>query len=504
MSEPIPLMLPPGLVRGRRTDFSTKGRYSEAAHIRWITDGDVVAIKPMKGWDLALAAQIVGQPRGAHAWVDNEELPLFMAGSPSGLFAYDGGSMSDVTPVGFTAGSEHVGTWTMDNMGEVGISCFDVDGNINEYQPGGGGLATVITNSPTAKAAFVTDEKFLIALAINGDPRAFAWCSQDNRTVWTPTALNTAGDLPINEVGALMCGAKIKGGGLLWTTTGLYFLEFIGRPDIYGNERAGNNCGIIGRNAKCVFGSSAYWMGRKKFFKFQGYTTPLDCDIEDYVFGNINEDYAHKVWAHHRAEHSEVWFAYPHGDVTECNMAAIFNYDKGYWNLSPFARGGGFDDEVFGYPVGISAEGHVFNQETGWNYDETMYLTADDGTTLLAADDGTTLFVADPEPTIGVDDGIILPYIRSGPVEINTGERRMQIDEFWPDEENQGDVRTYFHLREYANSTEYEIGPFSSADRVGVFSTARMAAVEFRATEASEDFRIGTWQAVLGPPRGRY
>lgn len=502
MGEPIPLMLPPGLVKGRRSDYSTKGRYSHATHMRWVVDGDVVALKPMKGWDLAFDSSeiLTGKARGAHAWVDNEELPFFMVGTHSRLYANDGATSDDITPISFTPGSVDAGVWTMDNMGEIGIACFDVDGRIYEYQPGGGGQATVITNSPNAKATFVTDEKFLFALAKDGDPRAYAWCSQDDRTVWTSTALNSAGDLPINEVGALMCGGKIKGGALLWTTSGLYYNEFLGRPDIYGSERAGNNCGIISRNGKLVFGSSAYWMGRNKFFSFKGYTRPMDCEIGDDVFGHINEDHAHKIWAHHRSDHNEVWFAYPRDNATECSHAAIFNYEKGFWNHDEFARLAGFDDEVFGYPVAFSSEGRTFNQETGWNYDESVYLVTDDGETLLMADDAVTYLTADP----GDDSAIVLPSIRSGPVELGSGDRRLQLNEFWPDEENQGDVDTYFHLREFPNSPEYTIGPFSSADRVGVNSTARMASVEYRAKVGTQDFRIGTWRAQLGPRRGRH
>lgn len=476
MAPPIPLMLPPGLVRGKRSNFSTKGRYVEASHMRWIVEGNVVTLRPMKGWAYSSfnpGTPLAYAPRGAHAWVDNDEVPYFMVGTHGSLHARDGSAMDDITPSGFTAGSAHVGTWTFDNMGEVGIACFDTDGRILEYQPGGGGNATVVTNAPTAKATFVTDEKFLFALHINGDPRAYAWSSQDARTIWTPTALNSAGDLPINEVGTIMCGSKIKGGALIWTTTGVYFLEFIGRPDIYGSERAGNSCGIISRNAKCVFGSSAYWMGTNKFFTFKGYTRPLECDIGDYVFGNINTTYAHKVWAHHRPSHNEIWFAYPHGAATECSHAAIYNYEKDYWNHTPFARAAGFDDEVFGVTMAFSSGGRVFDQETGWTY-------------------------ADP------GDAEVLPFARSGPVDMDSGERRMQIDEFWPDEENQGSVDTYFHLREFANSTEYTIGPFSSADRVGVFSTARLAAIEYRAKGATEDFRVGTWMAQIGPRRGRH
>lgn len=501
MSEPIPLMLPPGLVRGKRSDASTKGRYHDAAHMRWVVDGDIVALKPMEGWDLAFdpTTPVIPKARGAHAWLDNDEAAFFMVGTYSSLLEHDGTTLSDITPSGFTAGSLHVGTWTMDNMGEVGISCFDADGVIYEHQPGAGGLATAVTNAPTAKAIFVTDEKFLFALAINGDPRAYAWCSQDDRTTWTPTSLNSAGDLPINEVGLLMCGHKIRGGALLWTTTGLYFLEFLGRPDIYGSDRVGNNCGIIGRNAKCVFGSSAYWMGKNKFFSFTGYTKTMDCEIEDYVFGGLNRTYAHKCWAHYRSTHNEVWFAYPRDDATECSHAAIYNYEKKYWNHTPFARLAGFDSEVFDFPVAFSSEGRVFNQESGYSYDEEVYILADDGTSQLTDDAGTNSLTADP----GEVAAQTLPYMTSGPFEIGEGDRRMQLDEFLPDEENQGSVNTTFELREYANATPFEVGPFSSADRVGVGTTARLAKVKYQAVTGA-DFRVGTWKAKLGPRRGRY
>lgn len=500
MAEPIPLMLPPGLVKGRVSDASVKGRYTAANHMRWIVDGDRVVVAPMPGWALAFdpTTPLIGKARGAHAWLDNSELPFFMVGTYSNLYEHDGTTLSDITPSGFSAGSIHAGTWTMDNMGEVGISCFDLDGRIFEHQPGAGGLATVVTNSPAAKATFVTDEKFLFALAVDGDPRAYAWASQDERTVWTPTSLNSAGDLPINEVGLLMCGHKIKGGALIWTTTGVYFLEFLGRPDIYGADRAGNNCGIISRNAKCVFGSSAYWMGKKRFFQFKGYTKPLDCEIADYVFGNLNEDYAHKVWAHHRPSYNEVWFAYPHGDATECSHAAIYNYEKGFWNHTEFARLSGFDDEVFGYPVGFSSEGRVFNQESGYVYDEEVYLTTDSGDR-LTDDAGTNYLAADP----GEFAAPTTPYMQSGPTTIGEGDRRMQIDEFLPDEENQGDVTTTFVLREYANSTPFEVGPYSSADRVGVGSTARFASVKYELAAAA-DARVGNWLVKIGARRGRY
>ena len=91
----------------------------------------------------------------------------------------------------------------------------------------------------------------------------------------------------------------------------------------------------------------------------------------------------------------------------------------------------------------------------------------------------------------------------SGPIEIGDGERRLQIDEFIPDEATQGDCEVYFFTRETPNASEYELGPYNAADRVGVIATARQARIEIRAESATQDFRIGNYR-VSAKIRGRY
>lgn len=500
MAEPIPLKLPPGLARGMQSDRATPGRYHDARYVRFSQEGEITVIKPMKAWDVAWPQFQLpsGKARAAHAWLDDSEVPYCIIGASDSLYAHDATTLSTITHAGFAGGSLHVGTWTLDNFGERAVACHDVDQTIVEYQPGDV-IALAVSGAPTAKAIHVTDEKFLLALGINGDPRAFGWPDQETLTVWTATSLNQAGDLPINENGALMCAAKVRGGSLIWTTTGLHFLEYKQRPDVYGREFIKTGCGIIGRNAKVTRGNEAYWMGRKSFFKYQGYVDAMPCDIADDVFGHINEDYIHKVWGFDNQEDGEIWFPYPRDAATECSHAAIFSY-KGipHWNHTEFPRLAGFNSEVFGYPIALSGEGRIMRHEYGYDYDETVYLMDDNETDQLTDDNGDA-FTDDPDDVVPEHR----PYLTSGSIEIKTGDRRMQIDEFVPDELNSGDVETYFNLKERPNGTPTTVGPFTTDEEAGVYSTARHVAIEYRSAAGTEDFRIGQWSVRI-KQRGKY
>lgn len=492
------LDLPPGLYR-QATEYSAVGRYYDAQLIRWVIEGNTAYIRPIPGWDTGLAGTLSGNPRAAHCWLDNEEASFAAFGTHSKLYAHDGTTLDDITPSGFTATDANASTWTLDNFGELLIACNDEDETIYEWQPGGAGDATAVTNAPAAKAILVTEEKFIVAFATDGDPRALAWCDQENRTQWTATSTNQAGDLPTHSIGKLMCGAKIRGGFLAFTTEGLYLGRYIGQPDIYGLEHVTNGCGIVGRNAKVeAAGSEVFWMGRDAFWVWRGYVDKVPCDISDDLFSNINPLHRHKVWGFHNSRYTEVWFFYPRGSATECSHYAVFNYKGGFWNHGQLSRLCGFAEGVFSNPILVNASGEMLRHEYGWSYEGNdgvvAHLLDDDEETHLTDDDGTTLLT---------DGGAHVRYLRSGPAEIGEGERRMMIDEIIPDEANQGDCSVTFYLREYPNAAETEIGPFSSADRVGVFATARQASIEYVAGGDVEDFRIGSYRVNM-KARGRY
>ena len=454
--EPVPLQLPPGLFR-QGTELQSAGRWYDNQYWRF-AEG---VIRPMKGWATGLSGTLVGAPIAAHAWLNNNEASFAAFGTATKLYAHNGSALDDITPSGFTSATN----WSLDNFGQKLVACNGT--TIFEWTPGGGGDATAVTGAPSANAIFVTEERFLISLGINGDPRQFGWPDQETLTTWTPTAINQAGDLPIQATGFLVCGLKIRGSSLLFTTEGLHRLQYLGPPTVYGSEHIANGCGIISQHAKVGVGAAAYWMGRGGFWTYAGYIEQIPCEISDDVFSNINESYRHLCWCEYDPTFGEVWFYYPRGSATSCSHAAIYSTRERHWNHTPMARVAGFGPDVFGWPLRVTSAGAMLKHETGFSYDSEVR------------------------------------KLVSGPVQIGNGGRVMYLDEIWPDEKTQGDCEVYLYVREYPQATETTLGPYAAVDRMGVMTTARQIRFELRMASGKTDARVGDWRALL-KSRGRY
>ena len=457
--EPIKLEFGPGLVRTGTVYQTPSGRFYDGNLMRF--DGPVR--KPMKGWATGLAGTLSGSPRAAFAWRDNDLANFAAFGTNSKLYAHDGGvALDDITPSGFVAGDANASTWILDSYGELLVACNDSTEAIYEWQPGGGGDATVITNSPDALSVVVTEERFIMALGADGDPRRVAFCDGENRTVWTPSSTNRAREILIQSSGALMCGSKVSGGTLLWTNQDVHFARYIGLPDVYQIKRAGSECGIVGKHAFVAVDQMAYWMGLNSFWMWAGYADKLPCEISDDVFKNINETHRHKVWCWHNSADSEVWFFYPRGAATECSHAAIYVYGaQPHWNHVTLARVCGFAAGTFSWPLMVTSAGAMLKHEFGYSYDDAVR------------------------------------YLLTGAYEIGNGGALLMIDEIIPDELTQGDCSVYVYLADYNTDTETTLGPFTAADRIPIEVAARKVRMEFRASAGVNDFRIGTYRAVV-------
>jgi hypothetical protein len=507
--EPIKLDWGPGLYRQNTPYSCPPGRFNDGNLIR-MAEG---VRKPMKGWATGLTGTLTGIPRAAWGWKDNDGGAFAAFGTTAGLFTHDGAALDDITPLpssapsefhqedstnllledgsnllledGFNAGDADAATWTLDNFGELLIACNDAEEAIYEWQPGGGGDAAVIANSPNASAIVTTEERFILALGADGDPRKIAFPDGENYTAWTPTSTNRAREILIQSKGVLMCGVRASGGALLFTDQEPHFARYVGLPDVYSVRRAGENCGIIGRHAKVAVDQLVYWMGASSFWVWSGYAEPLQCDIADDVFRHLNTDMAHKVWCWHNAAEGEVWFFYPRNEAMtlesgsgllleddsplllesssdECSHAAIYVYrGQPHWNHVELARTCGFEAGTFAWPVMADVDGAMLKHEYGWDYD-------------------------------GADR-----YLISGTLELSNGGALLYIDEIIPDELGQGDCEVYFHLSEYPAESETTIGPYSAAARIPVEAPARKVRMEIRASDATQDFRIGTYRAVV-------
>jgi hypothetical protein len=490
----IPIQLPPGVYRNG-TELQSAGRWFDANLVRWFEN----TIRPMGGWRKRSSTAVTGKARGILAWEDNDGDPWIAVGTHTKLFVYRvDGTLADITPTGFVTGDADASTktgygyagyglqpygterinlatitpattWSLDSYGEYLVACSSKDGELYEWQLGftTPTLAAPIANSPiNCNALLVTAERFLFALGAGGNPRKVQWCDQENNTVWTPTTLNQAGDFELVTVGSLMSGKRVRGINLLWTDDDCHSAQYIGQPFIYSFEKIGHGCGLIGKLAVTIVSdTSAFWMSNGGFWMYDGVVKPLQSDVSDYVFRNMNPAQSSKVFAMHNPKYGEVWWLYPSSASNEVDSYVLYNYREGHWNIGQLSRTCGTGAGSFDKPLMVGTDGFLYEHEVG----------------LLNTGD---------------------IYAESGPFQIAAGDNIMSVREVIPDELNQGNVNLTFSTRYYPNGEEQDFGPYNTANPTSARFSGRQIKMKLRQTE-NTDWRVGTMRldAVAGGRR---
>jgi len=475
----IELDLPPG-VYANGTRRQTRGRYRDADLIRFY-EGER---RPVGGWRALSQGTIDGCARAMQNWADVSGQIWSAIGTNTGLWRMTRtGALDDITPVGFAAagkdaefgggyGSGAYGTanygaprqdlaiinpaaqWTLDTFGETLIACMSRDQKIYQWQPNTA-QATLIANAPSARAAMVTDERFIFALGANGDPRTIAWSDQENPDEWAAGPLNQAGDQRLQTPGRLQCGKRVRGGTLVFTDVDVHFAQYLGPPFVYGFERLASGCGIASRQAAAVVDARCFWLGTDNFWGYNGIVEQLNCDIRDLVFGDINRAQISKTYAVHNSAFGEIWWFYPSANSNECDRYAIYNYRENHWTPGTLSRTAGSNRDVFGRPIMVGIDGVVYEHELLFNHDGRK------------------------------------PFLRTGPLEMGNGEYMIDVTSYIADEEVPGDVEMTFCTRNYPHSEVCEFGPFQAGLPTDVRFQARDIEMVYTG-KGNADFRIGS------------
>lgn len=478
----LPLKIPPGVYRNG-TDYQNQARYFDANLVRWYSD----TIQPVKGWRLRTEDTFTGVPRSVLSWRANNATRWAAVGTNSKLYALEGGiDAYDITPTGFTAGgadaSASVGfgtqnfgayaygvarpqvatsgsipaaMWQLDTWGQNLVACAPQDGKIYEWTLNTASPAAVIANAPlNNKGVVVTAERILFALGAGGNPRLVQWSDQEDNTEWTPAATNQAGDLELQTPGTIQCARRVRAGTLILTDVDAWVAQYQGPPFVYGFERVGTACGIVGAGAVATVETYAVWMGESGFWVYDGYVKPLPSTVQDYVFSDLNNAQISKVVAFNNTNYGEVWWFYPSADSTENNRYVLWNYRENTWSIGQLARTAGDDSGVFTLPLLASPDGNLYEHEVGFNY------------------------------------GGLTPYLESGPIEVGNGDNVVMMRQIVPDERTQGDVQARVYARFYPNGPETEFGPYLMALPTDVRLTARQVRVRFEGVR-NADWRVG-------------
>ena len=241
-----------------------------------------------------------GSSRGSFAWNSNSGAPYLAFGTYNSLRVMNGNRViTDVTPSAFTIGNpratERLGygtkaygrsgygvprdrdytvspatNWTLDSWGENLIGVSDAAGSIYELSLSGFLAddtlnAEAVLNAPTCKSLIVTAERFVFALGADGNGRQIRWSDRENNTEWTPATTNEAGDIELQTNGEIVCAENVRGRTLILTTQDAFVATYQGPPLVYGFQKVGGACGIVGSYLSCAVGPVAYWMGDYDF-----------------------------------------------------------------------------------------------------------------------------------------------------------------------------------------------------------------------------------------------
>jgi hypothetical protein len=201
------------------------------------------------------------------------------------------------------------------------------------------------------------------------DPMLIRWSDQESVTNWTPEATNQAGSLRLSQGSRILTALQVRQEVLVWTDSSLYSLQYLGPPYVWGANILGDNLSLVGPNAKAVASGVAYWMGRDKFYSYNGRVNTLRCDLREYIFSDINFDQSYQICSGTNEGFNEVWWFYPSANSTVNDKYVIYNYLEDTWYYGTIGRTAWLDSGIRAYPVAATYSNTLVNHESGVNDD---------------------------------------------------------------------------------------------------------------------------------------
>lgn len=311
--------------------------------------------------------------------------------------------------------------WTHDNFGEDlilnprdgNIYYWDRSASVNSFQRAVP-LSSLsgASNVPTiAKGVMVSDrDRHIIAFGCDPvdnpgvqDPMLIRFSDQEDAADWTPTALNTAGDLRIDSGSEIIMGVETRQQILVYTDVSLYAMQYLGPPFTFGITKISENITTQGPTCAVAVDDMVFWMGQQEFYMYNGAVQRIPCSVRSYVFDDFNEAQGEKVVAGLNSAHSEVWWFYPSSGSTANDRYVVYNYAENLWYIGTLNRFGWIDRGIYDSPIATGLDGYLYEHESG-------------------LDDGST------SPASALE-----AYIQSSPIDLGDGEQFSLIRRVFPD-----------------------------------------------------------------------
>ena len=278
--------------------------------------------------------------------------------------------------------------WSQQNFGEDLI--FGHRGSRIYYWDASTSLVTRAeeltgTNVPTVQNSILVSDinRFVFCFGANPlgssvqDPMLVRWSDQEDATNWTPTATTQAGSLRFSRGTEIVAASQARQEVLVWTDSSLYSLQYVGADSgVWGASLVGEQLSIASQNAVAYANGVAYWMGKDKFYKYDGRTQPLPCDLRKHVFTDFNPEQFEQVFAGSNEAFNEVWWFYCSAGEVSADKYVVYNYLDGIWYYGSMGRSAWLDSGLRAFPLAATFNNVIVEHENGIDDNETANAAA--------------------------------------------------------------------------------------------------------------------------------
>ena len=235
------------------------------------------------------------------------------------------------------------------------------------------------TDVPTQQNYLLVSDisRFVFAFGCNDygsstiDPMLIRWSDQEDPYNWTPASTNQAGFLRLSRGSEIVTATQSRQEVLVWTDASLYSLQYVGAPIVWGAQIVGENISIVGQNAVAYANGVSYWMGKDKFYKYDGRSQTLNCDLRRYVFSDINTAQYAQVCAGTNEGFNEIWWFYCSSGSDVIDKYVVYNYLENVWYYGNMARTAWLDSGLRNFPLAATYSSNLVNHESGLDDNET-------------------------------------------------------------------------------------------------------------------------------------
>lgn len=379
---------------------------------------------------------------------------------PSGLSS--AGGIAGYGQVGYGTGPYGLGEqvsylplrqWSFGAWGSFLIASY-TNGAIYVWMPSGGFFsnpAAVIAEAPNANTwvLIAISEQQIVALGAEDslsstqDPLLIRWCDVADYTDWAASTTNQAGSFRLPRGSRIVSGLQTALQLLIWTDLGLWTMQYIQPPLVYGFNQIADGCGLIAARAFASMGNVVPWMSQKGFFMYAGGgVAPIPCPIWDIIFGNLNTTQVDKITCAPNSSFSEVaWHLPSASGEGENDVIVKVNLIDGSWDYSNganaqiYVRTAAYDQSVIGPPMGVDLNSILQQSETGVDGDgqavvssaRTGWFKMQDGLFIMSLERLIPDFITEGTPNLTISV-FVVNYpddtpVQYGPYPVNASSR---------------------------------------------------------------------------------